>query len=241
MRQPIYDSESMERQVLRLGFLPFFKNPIPGFSIEELTSPEYWFEEGVEGPWEWKGPVIRNWNCAYGKFFGGKAGYVSMEWFPDFANYRRSRYPLDAASLDEEGKNRERLVYETVKAHESLLSKELKRLCDFKPREEDVVSPIERLMERKRRKGKGESIETILTRLQMASRLVVADFEYLLDKHGHPYGWGVARYATPEALYGDGVASSAGRSPEESKVRIVEHFRRIVPQATEAQILRMIG
>lgn len=27
--------------------------------MEEHTPPELWFVDGVEGPWEWKGPVIR--------------------------------------------------------------------------------------------------------------------------------------------------------------------------------------
>ena len=31
---------------------------------------------------------------------------------------------------------------------------------------------------------------------------MIADFEYNIDRHGNPYGWGVARYTTPEALYG---------------------------------------
>ena len=45
--------------VRRLGFLPFFKNEIPGFSIAEHTPPELWFSDEREGPWEWKGPVAR--------------------------------------------------------------------------------------------------------------------------------------------------------------------------------------
>ena len=51
-----------------------------------MVDPRLWFSD-EEGPWEWKGPVIRNMNCAYGKLFNGKAGYVSLEWLPDFANY----------------------------------------------------------------------------------------------------------------------------------------------------------
>ena len=74
----IHNADDLERMVLDLGFLPFFKKSIEGFSVEELTSPELWFEDGVDGPWEWKGPVIRNWKCTYGKFFGGRAGFVSL-------------------------------------------------------------------------------------------------------------------------------------------------------------------
>ena len=43
-----------------VGFLPFFTNHIPGFSVEECCPRELWFAEGVDGPWEWKGPVARS-------------------------------------------------------------------------------------------------------------------------------------------------------------------------------------
>ena len=28
----------------RLGIVPFFENPVPGYSIEELTPLEFWFD-----------------------------------------------------------------------------------------------------------------------------------------------------------------------------------------------------
>ena len=81
--------------VERCGFLPLFENSIPGFSVEENVDPAIWFGS-EEGPWEWKGPVIRETGCAYGKFFEQKAAFISREWFPDFANYRRDGYDFDA-------------------------------------------------------------------------------------------------------------------------------------------------
>ena len=92
----------LERLALRLGFLPFFRCGVAGFSVEEHTPREYWFTD-EEGAWEWKGPVIREGHCAYGKFFNRKAGFVSRAWLADWANYRRSR-PLasdeDTAALE---------------------------------------------------------------------------------------------------------------------------------------------
>lgn len=80
--------------VQTFGVMPLFANSIPGFSVEEHISPEVCFSDENEGVWEWKGPVIRESGCAYGKFFEKKAAFVSMDWFPDLANYRR-----DAAAL----------------------------------------------------------------------------------------------------------------------------------------------
>jgi hypothetical protein len=61
------------------GFFPFFANSIEGFSIEEHISPECWWhsDTGEWSAWEWKGPVIRETGCAYGKFFEKKACYIS--------------------------------------------------------------------------------------------------------------------------------------------------------------------
>lgn len=84
------------------GFLPFFAGEIPGFSVEECCPPELWFSEDADGPWEWKGPVARSGRCVYGKFFGGRAGFISREWLPDFANYRRDGYDFVTSAYGRE-------------------------------------------------------------------------------------------------------------------------------------------
>ena len=91
----IKNINDLKTAVTELGFVPFFENSIPSFSIEEHVDPRIWFSN-EDGPWEWKGPVINEIGCAYGKFFEKKAVYISREWFPDFANYRRDGYDFDA-------------------------------------------------------------------------------------------------------------------------------------------------
>ena len=232
-------AENLEQAVLRLGFLPFFKNRIEGFSVEEMTPPELWFEDGADGPWEWKGPVVRNWNCTYGKLFGGRAGYVSLEWLPDLANCRRANYSFGKAPLDSEGRNREKEIYEAVVSHESLLSKEIKTLCGFrkakKPRPGSIGG-----WTAGRFSPRTESFETAMTRLQMATMLVTADFEYQLDKRSQPYGWGIARYTTPEILFGAKSVDCGNRTPQESAERIVAHIRRLFPHAAESLIRKLV-
>ena len=39
----IQSREDVVSLVEEIGFLPFFSNLIPGFSIEENIAPEYWF------------------------------------------------------------------------------------------------------------------------------------------------------------------------------------------------------
>ncbi len=218
----IRSAEELQALVQQLGFLPFFKHEIPGFSVEECCPKELWFAEDVDGPWEWKGPVARSGQCVYGKFFRGKAGFISMEWFPDFANYRRDGYDFDARFEDELASYKDKGIYDTVEAHGRLLSKQLKELCNY-------------------RKGGNKGFDTVITRLQMQTYITVADFVYMKDRYGQPYGWGVAEYTTPEHLFGyDAVTAAYHRDPEESRERVLAHLIRLLPEATEHQIARLI-
>lgn len=71
----VESQEQLESLIEEWGFMPFFKNGIDGFSIEEQVAPDLLFgEHGEQGAWQWKGPIISHWQCAYGKFFCGKAG-----------------------------------------------------------------------------------------------------------------------------------------------------------------------
>lgn len=208
--------------VQEIGFLPFFANHINGFSIEEWCPPELWFSDDTDGPWEWKGPAVRTRKCVYGKFFNGRAGFVSLEWFPDFANYRRNGYDFDARYEDGLASYKDKGIYDVIAANGPLLSKTLKDVCNY-------------------RKGGNKGFETIITRLQMQTYVNIADFEYMQDKLGHTYGWGVAKYSTPEERFGyEAVTSAYKRDPLESKQRLFDHLSRILPQASENQILKFI-
>ncbi len=215
-------ADDIVRLVQEVGFLPFFANEIGGFSIEECCPPALWFADGVDGPWEWKGPVIKSGKCLYGKFFNGKAGFVSTEWFPDFANYRRDGYDFDSRCDEGLAPRKDQYIFETIAEHKELLSKDLKMLCNY-------------------RKGGNTGFETIITRLQMQTYLCVADFVYQQDKYGKPYGWGVAKYSTPENLFGyETVSSAYKREPEESLEKIVAHLSRILPDVSNPQIEHLI-
>ncbi len=218
----IYSPDDLEKLVLEFGFLPFFKNEFGDFSVEEYTPEELWFTD-KEGPWEWKGPVAARKSCVYGKFFRGKTGFISLEWFPDFANYRRDGYDFDARYEDGLASRNDKEIYELVLEHGSLLSKEIKTACGYG------------------KKG-NKGFDTIITRLQMQTYLIVANFEYSRDKSGCPYGWGVARYTTPEAYLGDTLVSSAyAREPEESKQRLFDYLLLLLPEADNEQIYKFIG
>lgn len=214
--------EDMTELVEEIGFLPFFANRICGFSVEECCPGELWFSKDTDGPWEWKGPVARSGRCVYGKFFGGKAGFVSRQWLPDFCNFRRDGYDFDARYDDGLASRKDKSVFDAVAAHGALLSKELKNLCDY-------------------RKGGNRGFDTVITRLQMQTYVAIADFVYMKDRFEKVYGWGVGKYSTPEAMFGyDYVTGAYCREPGESKNRILGHLKTLLPEASEQEIERLI-
>ena len=230
--------EQIEQLIREWGFLPFFKNGISGFSIEEMTPPELLFgDDFPNGPWGWKGPIIANWESAYGKFFKGKAGFVSLEWLPDFMNWRRSRLPLKKQDKDA------RHIYDVLVENESMLSRQLKKASGFtlsRKRKtfnpDDPTNPVEN-------PRNGMAFDSLIAGLEMGTHVCIADFEYLISKKGEPYGWGLARYCTPEAMYPELFPYEdlvQGRTPRQSRKRILDHLCQILPDVEPSKIEKLL-
>ena len=101
----IQDVDEAVEYINRVGFLPLFKNEIPGFSLEERTVAEYWWsDDPVRDSWRWRIAIAKKHDILYGKFFAKKAGFISKKWLLVFANYRRDGYDFDALFEDEEKK-----------------------------------------------------------------------------------------------------------------------------------------
>lgn len=218
-RELISSAPQMMEAIQEMGFVPLLWSGIPGFSAEEMVDDDcryVVFDDGWDWPmWKWKGPIINEGNCVYGKFFDKKAGYISLEWWPDFCNWRRSVYPApEAGSVDE-------AILLTLQEHGSLITRELRAACGF-------TGPKMR-----------SRFDAYVTRLQMSCRIVTEDFVYPRDRHGHEYGWGWSLLTTPEQLYGRD-ACQCDRTPEASHYRIMAHLRQILPQATDKQLLKLV-
>ena len=216
--------DDLMEAIEEFGFLPFFENSIEGFSIEEHVTRDRWYDPatGSWPVWEWKGPVIRQTGCAYGKFFEKKACYISPKWFLDFANYRRDGYDFDARFDDGLASLKDKQLYDLIDGSAPILSKELKKRGDY-------------------RKGGVKGFDTMITRLQGQCYVLISDFVYLKNKLGEPYGWGVAEYTTPEILMGEAFTSAVyQRSPEESYERLTEHFIKLFPHEEIATLKKFI-
>lgn len=207
-------------EIQQIGFLPLLESGIEGYSAESLVDEDCRYVVDADGGWDWplwkwKGPIVTDGHFVYGKFFDKKAGFISKDWWPDFCNYRRSKYSLpDEGSIED-------AILATLEAHGSLITRQLRSACGFTGT-------------KMRSKFDG-----YVTRLQMACRIVTEDFVYPRDKHNREYGWGWSLLTTPDTLFGSEVCQCP-RSPEESFERIYNHFQILLPHATDKQILKII-
>lgn len=219
--QEIHNSTELAAFIDEIGFLPLLSMGIAGWSAEESADEDCQYTKlpdgGWEWPlWEWKGSVIQESGCAYGKFFNGKAGFISKKWWPDFCNWRRYRNPYPApGSIDE-------AILLTLKENGSMITRQLRSACGFTGTK------------------MRSRFDSFLTRLEMGSYIVTEDFIYPHDKHGRKYGWGWSLLTTPEILFGH-EACRINRSPNDSYEQIMTHFKEILPNCPEQLLKRLLG
>ena len=217
----IHNATQLAELVEKVGFLPLLQSGIRGFSAEEMVASDcryVWLPDGGwDWPlWKWKGPVVTDGGCVYGKFFDKHAGFVSRAWWPDFCNYRRHKHPAP-----EEGSVEEAILL-TLQEHGSLITRELRAACGF-------TGPKMR-----------SRFDAYVTRLQMGCRIVTEDFVYPRDRHNREYGWGWSLLTTPEQLYGRD-ACRCDRTPEESHLRLMAHFKQLLPGVEEQRLKKIFS
>lgn len=217
----IYSAAGLTAYIQEVGFLPLLAGDIRGFSAEEVVADDCRYvvfpDGGWDWPlWKWKGSIVTEGGCVYGKFFDKKAGFISREWWPDFYNYRRSKHPKPAEGTIEE------TILVTLRENDSLITRELRAACGFD-------GPKMR-----------SKFDAYVTRLQMGCYIVTEDFVYPTDRHGRQYGWGWSLLTTPESLYGREFCESL-HTPEESCRRLMTYLRTLLPEATDRQIQKLVG
>jgi len=226
----VFSAETMLDAIEALGIVPFFENPILGYSIEEMTPRENWFD-GQEDlrltPWDWKIPCVQSGDVAYGKFlWGGKAAFATVEWYAELMNWRRSQEKYQPLPDQQR-------VLDYLAEHDTISIKEIRALLGVKK----------------------SAADALMTRLQMQCRVITGDITRVYRGPDlHYNGWQVSSFCTPESLFcADALPGPGGfpfggtrtlevdHSPDESLERLVEHVRKIAPQATEKQILKMLA
>ena len=201
----------MERAIREVGIIPFFKSDIPGYSIKELTLPEFWFdgEEDTLGPWDWKIDCLESGDIAYGKYLcGNKAAFATMPFYRELMNLRRA-----TTQPDKDGQK----IMEYLAQRGSITIKEVRALLGVK-------------------KG---AADAAIAKLQHQCRVVTGVIERVYRGPEQTYnGWQVSYFCTPESLFEDALQSN--HTPEESQEFIINHIAGLFPEATHKQLLKVL-
>ena len=221
-------------RVNETGFLPLFKNNIAGFSAEEQVSSLFWWTgDPALDPWEWREIIAKSHQVAYGKFFAGKAGFISLQWLPFFVNFRRDGYDFDSRWEDGLAGRREKLIMDLLTGRDD---------------DGDMTFPDIRILstDLKKKAGFGKSGEKnypgIITGLQMQTYLVISDFVRRKNKKGFAYGMPVSILRPPESIWGyETVTRAYDEKPEVSWERIAERTEELFPGNDRPEIVKMIG
>lgn len=218
----ISSPQALKALIDEVGLLPLFRNEIAGFSVEEHVSDKYWWtDDPARDPWYWRILLSGSGEVAYGKFFDGKAGYVSKRLFPAFACARRDGYDFD--SLMDEGKanGREDKIMRLFGDHKELYSCDVKRMAGFE-------------------KGGEKNFEGTVASLMHRAYLIDRDFRPRINKQGVPYGWHIAVYATPESLWGEDYVRSRYGQEDQCREELMNLMKNRYPQAGEKDILKLV-
>lgn len=216
--------EDVVNRIHEVGFLPLFASAIPGFSVEEHTwVHDWWTEDPDRDPWMWRMAIAERDDIAYGKFFDRKAGFISLPWFPLFANYRRDGYDYEGLYQDGKMNNRAKAILDTLELDEDAVGREMMS------------------GELRKKAAVAKGFDNVLIDLQMQSFLLISRFQQKRNKYGIPYGWHLPSFMTPETKWGYDMVNSTSEKPEKSLEWMTEQIRQFYPRADEKAVRRLLG
>ena len=225
MRLPeVKTKDELVDLVMEIGFLPYLNmsGDMHGFSVTDITSHSPWWSGDLDrDPWEWRRQIANKHTLIYSRLFSDGTGFVSPEWFPYFANYRRRGYDFD--SLCDEGlaPYKERVIMDVFRLSgaDEFSSIDLKRAAGFS------------------KKGGLRGFEGVMTSLQMDTYLIMSGFRRRVSKAGSEYGWAISYYSPPESVFGyERVRSSYCEDPETSYGRLFDRARTIADALSSEEI-----
>ena len=220
---PLVNSwEHMHSLICSYGIIPFFENPIVGFSIEEHTPPDCWFHDDFLGPWDWKIECVQSGDIAYGKFlWGGKAAFATVEVYRELMNWRRSQ-------LKYRPTKDQRLVLDAMQEQGTIGIPEVRTLLGIK---------------------KGQA-DALMAKLQMQTRVVTGDIlRVYRGSDLHYNGWQRSSFCSPEALFEDldfpfpgfrPRTMQSALTPQESLAFVKETVRQAVGDVSEKLLDKML-
>lgn len=230
----------MINAIQEIGIIPFSKNSIPGWSIQEITDPDYWFTTSDQlGPWDWKVDAVQE-GIIYGKFINSKSAFATVEYYRHLMNWRRSlskfQIPVggksnDISSHDKLIKYLSPTLLSIIRERETLEAYEIRLLLD-------ELVPVEI---RKKVGGslgkhllpniKKQIVETLLQYLDMGTWTVVGDITRVYRGPNCEYkGWQKNSITTPDLLFE--VFSQPSENPFWVKYLVLDNENEILTNCT---------
>ncbi len=175
IRTPVVNGpESMLALIHEYRLVPFFENPVTGYSIEEHTPPELWFTEDNLGPWDWKIECVHSGDIAYGKFlWGGKAAFATVDVYRELMNWRRSLPKYQPSEVQQR-------ILDYIQEKGSISVPEVRKLLGVSK----------------------SAADAILAKIQMQTRIITGDITRVYRGPDLKYsGWQRSSFCSPEALF----------------------------------------
>ena len=254
-------AQSMIEAIREIGIVPFSRNRVRGWSIEEMTHPDWWFTTSDElGPWDWKIDAVHE-GLLYGKFISRKSTFATGQMYRHLMNWRRSlpKYRVAegvrcrAVTIDERlQKYLSPTLLSAIREHESLETSEIRSLLEETipmGTRKKVGGHVEKYLIPKVTK---QAVDFLLGFLDMGTWTVIGDITRVYRGANCEYkGWQRNTVTTPDALfkvldnpsenpfwakYVDDYAENENVidcSPEESRLFIIDHLTELFPGERE--------
>lgn len=258
---PINSAQSMINVIREVGMIPFFMSPVRGWSIEELTHPDWWFYSSDElGPWDWKVDAVRE-GIVYGKYISRRAAFATKELYRHLMNWRRSQAKYQvaegrtckAATIDDRLQEYlSPVLLSAIREHEALDSSEIRSILEKEVPPETrkkVGGHMEKYLIPKVTK---QAVNFLTGFLDMGTWTVVGDITRVYRGRNCEYkGWQRNSITTPDALFRLSGNSSEGPfwakfveddtdsptlpdcSPEESRQILIDHLTSLFPEGRD--------
>jgi hypothetical protein len=261
--------ESMISEIRRCGILPLSKGVLPGWSVQEMTDPDFWFTTSDEiGPWDWKIDVLETGNIIYGKFMRRRASFATLECYRHLMNWRRSQSRYRMALGDEYSEKTldDRLMrllspsaLSIIREYGSVEPSELRRILDVRmplSERQKIGGHLEKyFVPSVRRQG----VDFLLQFLDMGTWVVNGGFQRVFRGPNLEYsGWQKTFMVTPEGFLRseetsgetqpwvvaagleEGCCLEVDCSPEESREFLAWRVVSSVDGIAEEDILKLI-
>ena len=222
----IDSSAKMIAAIREIGIIPLFKSPVSGWSIEELTHPDWWFSTSDNlGPWDWKIDAVQE-GLFYEKYISRRSAFATEKMYRHLMNWRRS-LPMyrvaqgevsDCATIDQRlQKYISPFVLSAIREKESLESSEIRAILNetvpVQVRKQ-VGGHMEKYLLPKITR---QAVDFILGFLDMGTWTVTGNITRVYRGPNCEYkGWQRNTITTPGALLGafdHPQKSSAGQEP----------------------------